>query len=67
MDKPEKVIQGIVQGKLRKHFAEICLLEQGFVKDEKKAVKDVAKEVSKAVGGSVTVDDYVVFAVGEEV
>jgi elongation factor Ts len=66
MDKPEKVIQGIVQGKLRKHFAEICLLEQGFVKDEKKAVKDVAKEVSKAVGGTVTVDGYVVFAVGED-
>jgi elongation factor Ts len=66
MDKPEKVIQGIVQGKLRKHFAEICLLEQGFVKDEKKAVKDVAKEVGKAVGANVTVDDYVVFAVGED-
>lgn len=66
MDKPEKVIQGIVQGKLRKHFAEICLLEQGFVKDEKKAVKDVAKEIGSAVGGTVTVADYVVFAVGEE-
>ena len=67
MDKPEKVIQGIVQGKLRKHFAEICLLEQGFVKDEKRAVKDVAKEVGKTVGGTVSVDAYRVFAVGEEV
>ncbi|MFO8043906.1 MAG: translation elongation factor Ts [Alkalispirochaeta sp.] len=66
MDKPEKVIQGIVQGKLRKHFSEICLLEQGFVKDEKKPVKDVAKEVGNAAGGTVTVDDYVVYAVGED-
>ena len=66
MDKPEKVIQGIVQGKLRKHFSEICLVEQGFVKDDKKAVKDVAKEVGNAAGGTVTVDDYVVYAVGED-
>ena len=65
MDKPEKVIQGIAQGKLRKHMSEICLLEQGFVKDEKKAVKEVAKEVAKGVGGTVTVDGYRVFAVGE--
>lgn len=66
MDKPEKVLQGIVQGKLRKHFSEICLLEQGFVKDEKTAVKDVAKAVGKAAGGTVSVDAYAVFAVGEE-
>ena len=66
MDKPEKVLQGIVQGKLRKHFSEICLLEQGFVKDEKKAVRAVAKEVGAAAGGTVSVDAYAVFAVGEE-
>ena len=67
MDKPEKVLQGIAQGKLRKHLAEICLLEQGFVKDEKKSVGEVAKEVSKAVGGTVTVADYLVYSVGEEI
>ena len=67
MDKPEKVLQGIAQGKLRKHLAEICLLEQGFVKDEKKKVGDVAKEVSKAVGGTITVTDYLVYSVGEEI
>lgn len=66
MDKPEKVIQGIVQGKLRKHFGEICLLEQGFVKDEKKPVKDIAKEVGNSAGATVTVDDYIVYAVGED-
>jgi elongation factor Ts len=67
MDKPEKVLQGIVQGKLKKHFAEICLLEQGFVKDEKKAVKEVAKEVSAAAGADISVTNYVVFAVGEDI
>ncbi len=67
LGKPEKVLQGIVQGKVRKHLSEICLLEQGFVKDEKKPVKTAAAEVSKAVGTDVTVTNYLVYAVGEEI
>lgn len=67
MGKPEKVLQGIVQGKLRKHYSEVCLLDQGFVKDEKTAVRDVAKALSKQVGGTVTVSGFLVFAVGEDI
>lgn len=67
LGKPEKVLQGIVQGKLRKHFAEVCFLEQGFVKDEKKSVAAVAKEVGTAIGATITVSDYRVFSVGEEI
>jgi elongation factor Ts len=66
LDKPEKVLQGIVQGKLKKHFAEICFTEQGFVKDEKKSVAAVTKEVGKAAGTNLTITGYVVYAVGEE-
>lgn len=66
LGKPEKVLQGIAQGKLRKHFSEVCLLEQGFVKDEKTAVRDVAKTLSKQVGGMVTVSGFLVYSVGEE-
>lgn len=67
LGKPEKVLQGIVQGKLKKHLSEICFTEQGFVKDEKKSVGAVAKEVSSQVGGTLSVSGYVVFAVGEEI
>ncbi len=65
LGKPEKVLQGIVQGKLRKHFAEICFLEQGFVKDEKTSVGAVAKSVGKEAGTSVDITGYLVYAVGE--
>jgi elongation factor Ts len=65
-DKPEKVIKGIVQGKLNKHLGQICFLEQGFVKEDKKAVKQVLAETAKAVGGSIELTDYAYIAVGQE-
>ncbi|MFP4153160.1 MAG: translation elongation factor Ts [Alkalispirochaeta sp.] len=67
LGKPEKVLQGIVQGKLKKHFAEVCFTEQGFVKDEKKSVAAVAKEVGQAAGGTLSITGYLVYVVGEEI
>lgn len=66
LGKPEKVLQGIVQGKMRKHYSEVCFLEQAFVKDDKLSVSQVAKNVGKSVGAGVTVSGYVVFVVGQE-
>ncbi len=66
LGKPEKVLQGIVQGKLKKHFSEICFTEQGFVKDEKSSVAAVAREVGKAAGTNLSISGYIVYAVGEE-
>ena len=65
-DKPEKVIQGIVQGKLNKHLAQICFVDQGFVKEDKKSVGQIISEIAKAVGGSVELTDYSYIAVGQE-
>ncbi len=64
LDKPEKVLQGIIKGKINKHLSEICLLNQGFVKEEKKSVSQVAQEISKEAGGNVTVKEYFYYAVG---
>lgn len=66
MGKPEKVIQGIVQGKLKKHLSEICLTNQAFVKDDKKSLAQVAKEVGKEAGGEVSVLDFAYYSVGQE-
>ena len=63
--KPEKVLQGIAQGKLNKHLAEICFLEQGFVKDPNLKVSKVLEELGKEVGGKMTISDYLYFKVGE--
>ncbi len=65
-EKPEKVIKGIVQGKLNKHLSHICFVEQGFVKEDKKAVKLVLAETAKNVGGTIELTDYAYIAVGQE-
>ncbi len=58
LDKPAKVVEGIVKGKLSKHLAEICFLQQKFVKDDSVTVEQKAKEISKSVGGKVEITNY---------
>ena len=64
-DKPDKVIKGIVQGKLNKHLAQICLADQGFVKENKKSVKQIINETAKSTGGSLALTDYAYIAIGD--
>ena len=66
MGKPEKVVEGIVKGKLKKHLSEICLLEQPFVKDDKRTVAAVAKDIGKEIGTDVNVAEFLYLRVGEE-
>jgi elongation factor Ts len=63
--KPAKVIEGILAGKLKKLMSEICLLDQGFVKDEKQTVKAVMAAVGKAAGAELSIVDYSYIKVGD--
>ncbi len=63
--KPEKVVDGILAGKLKKLMSEVCLLDQGFVKDEKQSVKAVMGQVGKAAGAELDIVDMVYVKVGE--
>ena len=63
--KPDQVKAGILKGKLNKHFAEICFLDQAFVKDDKKKVSQVMAEVAKAAGGKLEVAEYVYYKLGD--
>ena len=65
--KPEKVIQGIINGRINKELKEICLLDQVYVKaeDGKQSVAQYVESVAKAVGGKVTVKGFVRFETGE--
>jgi translation elongation factor Ts len=63
--KPEKVIQGAAAGKLKKLLAETCLLNQGFVKEEKTPVSQVMASVAKEVGAKLEIVDYCYLKVGE--
>jgi len=67
LGKPEKVLQGIAQGKLNKHLAEVCFLEQAFVRDANVKVAKVLEELGKEIGGKVTVGDYLYYKVGGEI
>jgi len=64
--KPEKVLQGILSGKVNKYLSEICLLEQGYVKDEKMTVAKAIEDCGKKAGAKLAVNDYVYFKVGSE-
>ncbi|UCB51684.1 MAG: translation elongation factor Ts [Candidatus Zixiibacteriota bacterium] len=64
--KPEKIIERIVQGKLEKYFQEVCLLEQAFVKDQDRSVKDRIGETQKKLDEEITVGQFVRFRLGDE-
>ena len=63
--KPEKVKESIAMGKLNKFYAENCLLQQEFVKDNSLTVEKHIASAAKALGGTVTFKDAVRFATGE--
>ncbi len=67
LERPEKVLEGIVRGKMNKHFSEICFLDQPFVKDDKQSVSKVLDALSKEVGSKISVSEYIYYRVGEEV
>ncbi|MBP5568942.1 MAG: translation elongation factor Ts [Treponema sp.] len=52
--KPDNVKEGILQGKVNKHLAEICFEDQMFVKDDKKTVTAKLAEVGKEVGATLS-------------
>ena len=63
--KPEAVREKIVMGKLNKFYAENCLLQQEFVKDNTLTVEKYIASAAKALGGTVTFKDAVRFEKGE--
>lgn len=63
--KPDNIIPKIVEGRVKKFFAEACLLEQAFVKDPDKSVKSVIGEKAKELGGAIKVNRFKRFQLGE--
>ena len=63
--KPENVLQRIVEGKLEKFFAESCLYEQHFIKDEQITVNDLIQQAVAKMGENIGVRRFARFKVGE--
>ena len=64
--KPDKIIDRIVQGKLEKYFQEVCLLEQPFVKDQDRSVRQRIEETQEKLGEEIRVGQFVRFRLGDE-
>ena len=65
--KPEAIRAKIVEGKLKKFYAEAVLLDQPFVKDDKRTVGEVVKELAGKTGENVMVRRFARFQLGEDV
>lgn len=63
--KPPQVLEKIIEGKLVKFFQDSCLVEQVYIKDDKKKVSDFIKEESAKAGSPIDVKRFARFVVGE--
>lgn len=64
--KPEKVIDKIIDGRLEKFFSEVCLLDQPFIKDQNKTIKDLLGETAGKIGENIVIRRFVRFQLGEK-
>lgn len=63
--KPENIVDRMVEGRLGKFFAEICLLEQPYVKDDKKTIEELLKESIATIGENIQIGSFHRIAIGE--
>jgi elongation factor Ts len=63
--KPEAIIGKMVEGRLRKYYEEVVLLEQVFVVDGETKISKVIEDAAKDIGAAVTLSGFVRFALGE--
>lgn len=63
--KPEKIIDRIVEGRLKKFYQDICIMEQPFIKDEDKTIKDLINDAIARLGENIVLRRFVRYQVGE--
>lgn len=63
--KPEKVVEKIVEGKLKKFFSEACLLNQAYVKDPDITIQDLLNELKAKTGENIIIKRFIRFKLGE--
>ena len=63
--KPEKVVEKIVEGKLKKFFSEVCLLNQAYVKDPDTTIQNLLNELKAKTGENIIIKRFIRFKLGE--
>jgi len=64
--KPAALLEKIVQGKLDKYFAELCLVEQPYIRDDQRTVADVVREAAAKTGENIVIRRFSRFRLGQE-
>jgi elongation factor Ts len=64
--KPKNIVEKMITGKMEKFLADICLLEQKFVKDEERTIQDILTDMVGKIGENITIKRFVRFQVGVE-
>jgi len=64
-NKPQNVIEKMVEGRIQKYYKEICLMEQDYVKDPSITVKQLITQTVAAIGEKITVRRFVRYEMGE--
>lgn len=64
--KPANILEKIVEGKLGKFYADVCLMEQPFIKDDKQTVGDLVKTASSKTGENIMIRRFARFRLGVE-
>ena len=63
--KPQNIAEKMVEGRIKKYYKDVCLLEQEFVKDPSKTVNDLITEATLKIGEKISVRRFVRFEMGE--
>ena len=63
--KPEEIIEKMLEGRMRKFFEEVCLMDQTFVVDGENKIKNVLDAAAKDAGHSIKISDFRIFVLGE--
>lgn len=66
MGKPEKIVDKIVEGKLKKYFKDNCLMNQAYVRDPNITIEDLLNELVAKIGENITIKRFARFKIGEE-
>lgn len=63
--KPEKIVDKMVEGRIKKYYSDICLLDQPFVKDPDKTIQQLVNEQISTIGENVKIRRFARFQMGE--
>lgn len=62
--KPENMVDKIVDGRIKKFYQEVCLLDQSYIRDDKQTINDVVAACGKQIGDKITVKSFVRLQLG---